>query len=178
MLPFWARVDLRAMAMKGCSASPKALSSDCLVSYPGHSLEVVLSLCRGGAVSVFILLSIIFAGFFPAIAIRIREKSFLNNFALYSSSGGSLLPPTGVQDMTLNNLMVRFQWCSRYGECGVPLHCHHPQVHSGPGVVAPNTVLSMGLRFQLSANKWLMLNWIDRNRTVNHLTACKQMTDV
>ena len=27
-------------------------------------------------------------------------------------------------DMTLNNLMVRFQQCWSFGECGVPLHCH------------------------------------------------------
>ena len=37
-----------------------------------------------------------------------------------------------VPDMTLNNLMVRFQQCSSFGECRVPLHCHRSQVHSGP----------------------------------------------
>ena len=37
-----------------------------------------------------------------------------------------------VLDMTLNNLMVKFQWCWSFGECGVSLHCHHFQVHSGP----------------------------------------------
>ena len=41
-------------------------------------------------------------------------------------------PPTSVLDMTLNNLMVRFQQCWSFGECGVPLHCHRSQVHSGP----------------------------------------------
>ena len=41
-------------------------------------------------------------------------------------------PPTRVLDMTLNNLMVRFQQCWSFGECGVPLHCHRSQVHSGP----------------------------------------------
>ena len=40
-------------------------------------------------------------------------------------------PPTSVLDMTLNNLMVRFQQCWSFGECRVPLHCHHSQVHSG-----------------------------------------------
>ena len=39
---------------------------------------------------------------------------------------------TSVLDMTLNNLMVRFQQCWSFGECGVPLHCHRSQVHSGP----------------------------------------------
>ena len=34
-------------------------------------------------------------------------------------------PPPPIQvDMTLNNLMVRFQWCWNFGECGTPLHCH------------------------------------------------------
>ena len=41
-------------------------------------------------------------------------------------------PLTSVLDMTLNNLMVRFQQCWSFGECGVPLHCHCSQVHSGP----------------------------------------------
>ena len=41
-------------------------------------------------------------------------------------------PLTSVLDMTLNNLMVRFQQCWSFGECGVPLHCHRSQVHSGP----------------------------------------------
>ena len=41
-------------------------------------------------------------------------------------------PLTSVLDMTLNNLMVRFQQCWSFGECGVPLHCHRSQVHSVP----------------------------------------------
>ena len=41
-------------------------------------------------------------------------------------------PPTSVLDMTLNNLMVRFQQSWSFEECGVPLHCHRSQVHSGP----------------------------------------------
>ena len=32
-------------------------------------------------------------------------------------------PPTSVLDMTLNNLMVRFQQCRSFGECGIPLYC-------------------------------------------------------
>ena len=58
VLPLRARVDLGAMAMKGYSAFPKAPAllepspSDCLVSYPGHSLGGVLPLCRE-AVGVF-----------------------------------------------------------------------------------------------------------------------------
>ena len=41
-------------------------------------------------------------------------------------------PPMSVLDMTLKNLMVRFEWCWSFGECGVPLHCHCSLVHSGP----------------------------------------------
>ena len=41
-------------------------------------------------------------------------------------------PPTSVLDMTLNNLMVRFQQCWSFGECRVLLYCHRSQVHSGP----------------------------------------------
>ena len=33
-------------------------------------------------------------------------------------------PLTSVLDRTLINLMVRFQQCWSFGECGVPLHCH------------------------------------------------------
>ena len=33
-------------------------------------------------------------------------------------------PPMSVLDMTLNNLMVRFQWCWGFGECGAPRHWH------------------------------------------------------
>ena len=33
-------------------------------------------------------------------------------------------PPMSVLDMTLNNLMVQFQQCWSFVECGVPLHCH------------------------------------------------------
>ena len=41
-------------------------------------------------------------------------------------------PPKSVLDMALDNLMVRFQQCWCFGECGVPLHCHRSQVHSRP----------------------------------------------
>ena len=58
--------------------------------------------------------------------------------------------------MLFNNLMARLQaW--RFGEYGVPLHCHCSQVPLCPGVEAPDRVLSMGQIEQ---------------------TAYKQMTDV
>ena len=37
-----------------------------------------------------------------------------------------------VLDMTLNNLMVRFQLCWSFGECRVLFHYHCSQVHSDP----------------------------------------------
>ena len=40
--------------------------------------------------------------------------------------------PMSVLDMIQNNLIVRFQRCWSFVECGVPLHCHRSQVHSGP----------------------------------------------
>ena len=56
MLPRRARVDLGAMAMKGCSAFPKVItgtsSSDCLVSYNQDTHCGVLPRCRE-AVGVF-----------------------------------------------------------------------------------------------------------------------------
>ena len=50
---------------------------------------------------------------------------------LHLCRGVRLPPPTSVLDMTLNSLMGRFQQCWSFGECGVPLHCHRFQVHSG-----------------------------------------------
>ena len=41
-------------------------------------------------------------------------------------------PHMSVLDMTLNNLMVNFQWCWSFGECRVTLLCHCSQVLSGP----------------------------------------------
>ena len=40
--------------------------------------------------------------------------------------------PTSVLDMTVNNVMVKPKCCWSFGECGVSLHCHCSQVHSGP----------------------------------------------
>ena len=68
---------------------------------------------------------------------------------------GGKTPPTSVLDMTLDNLMVRFQWFWSFGKCGALRHCHRSQVHSGPGVVAPDWALSM---VQMELNFVLMLN--------------------
>ena len=58
--------------------------------------------------------------------------------------GGVRPSLTSVLDMTLNNLMVRFQQCWSFGECRVALHCHCFRVHFRLGVVAPDRALSMG----------------------------------
>ena len=77
-------------------------------------------------------------------------------------------PPTSVQDMTLNNQMVKFQYCRSFE---YPLIVIAPRAR----VVTPDRVLSMGqiernrgfesLLFLL-LNCILLLNWIARNRTV------------
>ena len=41
-------------------------------------------------------------------------------------------PLTTVLAMTLNNLMVRFQWCWGFGKCEASVHCHCSQVNAGP----------------------------------------------
>ena len=41
-------------------------------------------------------------------------------------------PQTSVLDMTLNNLMVRFQLCYCFEECRVDLYNHYSLVHSDP----------------------------------------------
>ena len=74
-------------------------------------------------------------------------------------------PLNRVLDMALNNLILRLQSWS-CGECRVP-----PLLPSLPGpfrprVVAPDSVQLNNLTFKLNANKWLVLNWIVRNRTV------------
>ena len=60
--------------------------------------------------------------------------------------------------MTLNNLMVRFQWCSSFGECRVPSLPGPPW----PRVVAPDSPIYG----QIELNSVLMLNWTAWNRTV------------
>ena len=115
--------------------------SDCLVLYPGYSLGGwgVLLLCRE-AVGVF---------YSPS---RLSNFPYQVPHTLYSWNYSSVCPVgwgcrihrlllcrgvrppplTSVLDMTLNNLMVRFQQCWSFGECRVPLHCHRSLIHSGP----------------------------------------------
>ena len=68
--------------------------------------------------------------------------------------------PKSVLDMTLNNLMVRFQWCGSFRK--YPLLPSLPGLLE-PGVVAPDRALSMD---QIERNCVLMLNWITWNRIV------------
>ena len=74
-------------------------------------------------------------------------------------SGVRLPPPNECPDMTLNNLIVRFQQCRSFVECRVPLYCHCSQVH-WPGVVASdNGRASWWLR--LSRVLVLRTKWTD-----------------
>ena len=45
-LPPWGKVDLGAMAIKGYSSITETLPSNCLVSYPEHSLGGGITHCR------------------------------------------------------------------------------------------------------------------------------------
>ena len=75
--------------------------------------------------------------------------------------------------MKIYNLMVRFQLCWSFGECGVHLHCHGSQVYCGSEWFAPDRVLSVG---RIKLNNIFMLNRTARNRTVLILTVCKKKT--
>ena len=62
----------------------------------------------------------------------------IHRLHLYSE----VTPSTSVLDMTLNNLIMRSQWCWSFGKCTPSL----PSL-SGPlwpGIIAPDRVLSMG----------------------------------
>ena len=69
--------------------------------------------------------------------------------------------PTSTLDMTRNNLMVRFQYCWNFRECGVFLHCYYSLAHSGleGPIYGPNRII----RHLICV---LMLNLIVWNRTV------------
>ena len=94
-----------------------ASSSDCLISYTGHSLGV-------GSYP-----------FYKNAVWESKESVLLIYFDcpvswgckihwLHLSRGVRPLTQISVLDMTLTNLMVRFQWCWSFGECGVLLHSH------------------------------------------------------
>ena len=51
--------------------------------------------------------------------------------SFYETSLTVSLHPTIVLDMTLNNLMIRFQYWS-FEECGLPLYYHSSKFHSDP----------------------------------------------
>ena len=83
----------------------------------------------------------------------------LQNPSTASLKRGKHPPKTCAPDMTLNSLIVRFQWYWSFGECGAPLHCHRSLIH----LVAPDRSLSIG---QIELNCVLMLYWIACNRAV------------
>ena len=91
------------------------------------------------------------------------EMWLLSWLGLYNTLTASLqggetpLPATSVLDMTLNNLMLRFQWCWSFGGMWSTSSLTLLPGPLWPGVVAPDRVLSV-CRIEL--------NWIAWNRAV------------
>ena len=60
--------------------------------------------------------------------VRIQSLRLLSRLELWNTPTAPLqrgmTPLTSVLDMTLNNLMVKFQWCWGFGICGAPHHWH------------------------------------------------------
>ena len=112
--------------------------ADGFVPYPGHSLSRVLLLGRD-AVGVFYSsnrlgcnLSSFVRSLLPWQKCSCRVSRDCRIHRLRLSREVRPPHPTSVLDMTLNNLMVRFQWCWSFMECKVPLYCHCSQVHPCP----------------------------------------------
>ena len=77
---------------------------------------------------------------------------------------GGKTPLMSVLDMTLNHLMTSFQpW--KFGEYGVPLHCHCSQVHSHLKWVLSIGQIELFNYFNCVQTNEL-LNWIVRDKTV------------
>ena len=110
-----------------------------LVPYQVHQLQLVLPSTSCSIVCLF------FSYLAKSIYSFISSFSFFSFFFFFFCPVGwgcrihrlllcrGVKPPQRVSwYMTINNLMVRLQQCWSFGECGVPLHCHRSQVHSGP----------------------------------------------
>ena len=76
-----------------------------------------------------------------------------------SAEGKDPTPPMSDLDVTLNNIMVRFQWCWGFGERGAHPYCHFSHGHPGPGMEAPGRALNSQI-----ITVWR--NWIPWNRNV------------
>ena len=63
-------------------------------------------------------------------------------------------------DMTLNHLIVNLQSWS-HGECVLPFHCHNSHVHLDQQILVS-----------------VRVSYKDQRERFNHLTACKQITNV
>ena len=83
--------------------------------------------------SVFILkwAVVTFSGFWFK-NVQVGKVLIIIDFVGVPCGGVRSAPPMRVLDMTLNKLMLTLQKCWYFGECSVPLSCHHSQVHSGP----------------------------------------------
>ena len=88
---------------------------------------------------------------FTTFHIQSKSKIFLPSWLVQRGK----TPPNECPVMTLNSLMLRFQQCWSFGECGVPFQCHHSQVN---GLNRTNSILML---------TWIVwLNLIVWNRNV------------
>ena len=75
--------------------------------------------------------------------------------------------------MTLNNLMVRFQWCWSVGECRASLHWHLSRVHSDPEwkhLPRDGTYISKSISFQNCNWSMWNANCLEQNlNSVHHI---------
>ena len=151
MLPLRVRVDLGAMAMKGYSVFPQSpsitgtLHSDCLVSYPGHSL--------GG-------------GFYPSAEVQsgvFYSPSRLGNCMKIDMPLNQVTKPK--QNYT-SPTFVGWARILLLLECRItPIYCYFCSI------LAPSTSISEGPIYVSNNPAWKVLVL---NRNIwNHTTVCK-----
>ena len=61
-----------------------------------------------------------------------KLKLLIPLFMMRTANGFKYSLPKSVMDMTLNNFMLRLQWCWSFGKYVVPLHCYRSRDQFGP----------------------------------------------
>ena len=119
---------LRSTVFESCSGSNdnNAIPHCCYNVFPLPNKLILVWISSLNDILVR-LQSLSFENKLPYLAQLAEAVEYTNCF----SAGGEDLP-TSVLDMTLNNLIVRFQWCWSFREFRAPFHCHCSQVHSCP----------------------------------------------
>ena len=69
---------------------------------------------------------------FHSLGVFARFASVVEYTDCNSAEGKTPPQPTRILDMTLNNILAKYQWCWSFREYRALLHCHCSQVHSGP----------------------------------------------